>query len=165
MVELADTRDLKSLDGDIVPVRPRLAAPVESLDAQVAFGAFALLRLFPRACGGFRFVSASRTEPGRSPRPRFSFFFYLIARADGAQLFVGGSESSASTRKSRSGLSFCSGFLPALAAGSGLSALPGLSPDAVRVQGAAFSFILSPAPLLPAAAGAGERGENRGGAS
>ena len=27
MVELADTRDLKSLDGDIVPVRPRLAAP------------------------------------------------------------------------------------------------------------------------------------------
>ena len=165
MVELADTRDLKSLDGDIVPVRPRLAAPVESLDAQVAFGAFALLRLFPRACGGFRFVSASRTEPGRSPRPRRSLFFCLIARADGAQLFVGGSESSASTRKSRSGLSFCSGFFPALAAGSGLSALPGLSPDAVRVQGAAFSFILSPAPLLPAAAGAGERGENRGGAS
>ena len=104
MVELADTRDLKSLDGDIVPVRPRLAAPVESLDAQVAFGAFALLRLFPRACGGFRFVSASRTEPGRSPRPRRSLFFCLIARADGAQLFVGGSESSASTRKSRSGL-------------------------------------------------------------
>ena len=81
MVELADTRDLKSLDGDIVPVRPRLAAPVESLDAQVAFGAFVLLRLFPRACGGFRFVSASRTEPGRSPRPRLIFFFYLIARA------------------------------------------------------------------------------------
>ena len=100
MVELADTRDLKSLDGDIVPVRPRLAAPVESLDAQVAFGAFVLLRLFP-----------------------------------------------------------------ALAAGSGLSVLPGLSLDAVRVQGSAFSFILSPAPLLPAAAGAGERGENRGGAS
>lgn len=102
MVELADTRDLKSLDGDIVPVRPRLAAPVESLDAQVAFGAFALLRLFPRACGGYWFASASRTEPGRSPRPRFSFFFCRIARAGGAQLFVGGSESSASTRKSRS---------------------------------------------------------------
>ena len=48
MVELADTRDLKSLDGDIVPVRPRLAAPVESLDAQVAFGAFFFLRLCPR---------------------------------------------------------------------------------------------------------------------
>ena len=114
MVELADTRDLKSLDGDIVPVRPRLAAPVESLDAQVAFGALVLLRLFPRACGGFRFVSASRTEPGRSPRPRRSLFFCRIARAGGAQLFVGGSESSASTRKSRSGLSFCSGFFPAL---------------------------------------------------
>ncbi len=27
VVELADTRDLKSLDGDIVPVRPRSAAP------------------------------------------------------------------------------------------------------------------------------------------
>lgn len=164
MVELADTRDLKSLDGDIVPVRPRLAAPgcawtqsaskaqpfllsyrsrlwraavrrrfrVERLGAQVAFGAFVLLRLFPRACGGFRFASASRTEPGRSPRPRFSFFFCRIARAGGAQLFVGGS----SREPRRAG----------------------------RVRGFLFSAAL-PAPLLPAAAGAGERGENRGGAS
>ena len=61
---------------------------------------------------GIYFAASSQAEPGRSPRPRRSLFFCLIARADGAQLFVGGSESSASTRKSRSGLSLCFGFFP-----------------------------------------------------
>lgn len=59
---------------------------------------------------GIYFAASSQAEPGRSPRPRRSLFFCLIARADGAQLFVGGSESRASTRKSRSGLSFFCGF-------------------------------------------------------
>ena len=55
MAELADAYGSGPYECKFMQVQVLLSAPVESLDAQVAFGAFALLRLCARVYDGYLF--------------------------------------------------------------------------------------------------------------
>ena len=68
MAELADAYGSGPYECKFMQVQVLLSAPVESLDAQVAFGVFALLRLCARVMTGIFFVNASQTESGRNSR-------------------------------------------------------------------------------------------------
>ena len=68
MAELADAYGSGPYECKFMQVQVLLSAPVESLDAQVAFGVFALLRLCARVYDGYLFVNASQTESGRNSR-------------------------------------------------------------------------------------------------
>ena len=55
MAELADAYGSGPYECKFMQVQVLLSAPVESLDAQVAFGVFALLRLCARVYDGYLF--------------------------------------------------------------------------------------------------------------
>ena len=67
-------------------VRVPPPAPVESLDAQVAFGAFVLFRLCARVYGGYLFCNSNATNPNLTligERFGFVVFFEDISRKEG----------------------------------------------------------------------------------
>ena len=68
MAELADAYGSGPYECKFMQVQVLLSAPVESLDAQVAFGVFAYYGFALAFMTGIFFVNASQTESGRNSR-------------------------------------------------------------------------------------------------
>ena len=76
MAELADAYGSGPYECKFMQVQVLLSAPVESLDAQVAFGVLLYYGFALRVYDGYLFVNASQTESGRNSRSD-SFLFGL----------------------------------------------------------------------------------------